>query len=507
MSTPVEFLDSCHHRPMPLRVLAPLLLIFGLTIQSALAAFVCPHLDDDAGRAMDGWQVPGLALGVVQADKVIAVRTYGEREAGTGQPVTASTLFAVGSITKSLTSLGFSVVSLRGDISLDSPVRWQLPSFPDGITFRHLLSHTSGWPRHDALWYLDDYGMTGIARRLALLPRFAPPGAAFQYNNVTYAAAGRALENISGASWHDWIYDVILEPAGMKSSVTTVSAFRTAENRARGYFPADTGRIPVVLRNTDPVAPAAGLCAHLDDMLRYVQLLTNGGVVGDRRVVQAAAVRALFAAAADAPNRRYGLGLNLSDWRGRAFAYHPGVVDGFGARISLLPGLAAGVIVLSNMSGQTPTAQIVSQTVLDCLVGHPRVDWVAAFGNVRPPPKPKPPPPPAAELDTPLAQFAGTYLHPAYGAMTFVPNVDGTGLTGRFHTRIFSLGYVGNATWRVQETALPLREGLLISFSHPQADGFASLATPLADGPVYRHNAGPLEFRRGPLPSPRQTPL
>jgi hypothetical protein len=65
------------------------------------------------------------------------------------------------------------------------------------------------------------------------------------------------------------------------------------------------------------------------------------------------------------------LGLRVSKWRGEQLAFHPGFIDGYGARISVLPGRKAGVVVLTNMSGQTPVARIVSQIVLDCLTGAP----------------------------------------------------------------------------------------------------------------------------------------
>lgn len=488
-------------RARPPAVLAALVLLAAAAVVAAprapRAADICPQLDGDVRRAMAGWQVPGLAIGAVADGKTVLQRTYGVRDVDTGAPVTPHTLFALGSLTKSLTALAVALAEQDGLLRLDDPVRKWLPAFPAGITLRHLLSHRAGWPRHDALWYLDAYGRRELADRLALLPRFAAPGAAFQYNNVPFAAAGVALGVAAGESWDRFVRRRILDPAGMAESVTSLSGFRNGRDRASPYFPGDprfpgdTGRIAIPLRDTDPVAPAAGLYAPLADMLRYVALFAGDGA----GVLPAAAFRALRAP----ETRRYGLGLNLSDWHGHPMVFHPGVVDGYGARLTVFPDSWTGIVVLSNMSGATPVAQIVTQAAADCLLGLPRTDWVARFGGHRPPPPPKPGLPAAQPLDRPATAYTGSYAHPAYGTLTLAAATDGRSLAGTFHSLRFTLVYAGDDRWRLTETHWPLREGLIFAFSGLADGRFARLATPLADGPTYRHNAGPMFFSRTPL--------
>ncbi|MDA0662121.1 MAG: serine hydrolase, partial [Proteobacteria bacterium] len=375
------------------------------------AAFACPHLAEDARRAMTGWQVPGLAIGIVRDGATARRLTVGVRDAESGAPVTAKTMFGTGSLTKSLTALGAVLAARENLVGLDRPVRQVLPTFPTGVSLRHLLSHTAGWPRHDALWYLDRYSRTELAEKLSLLPRFALGGRSFQYNNVPFATAGVALERATGTPWHDWIRARILAPAGMMDAVTMLAGFRQNANRATGYFPADESRIALALRDTDPVAPAAGLYAHLDDMLRYLTLFATDGTIAGKRILPAAA----FPILRTPITARYGLGLRLGSWNGQDLAFHPGFVDGYGARLSFLPASRSGVIVLSNMSGETPAAQIVSQTALDCLTDAPRTDWVARFGHRRAKAETISPRPPPQTTDRDAAAYTGTYDHAAYG--------------------------------------------------------------------------------------------
>lgn len=465
-------------------------------------AYSCPHLDSDIRRAMTGWQVPGLALGIVANGRQTERRTFGVADVESKRPVSEKTVFGIGSIAKSMTALGFAVLNVRNELPLDTPVKSRLPGFPPGITIRHLLSHRAGWPRHDALWYLNVYNRRALPARLALLPRFAPPGKAFQYNNVPFAAAGAFLTEFSGLSWDRWIRTAILEPAGMMSAITRFTDFRDSPARATPYFPAREGRIRLDLRDTDPVGPAAGIFADIGDMTRYLALLANGGLLDGRRVVPAKAVQTLT----EPTSPRYGLGLRVGKWRGEHLAFHPGFIDGYGARISILPARKSGVVVLTNMSGETPVARVVSQIVLDCLTGVPGTDWVAHFGGRRSPAKPKPPLPAAETPDRTANTYTGTFAHPAYGRITFAAGNGDARLSGNFHGREFALDYAGADRWRLTETHWPLREGLLFTFARFAGTGFTTVSAPLADGPSYRHNAGPLIFRRLPLSSPASTP-
>lgn len=482
-------------------ILFPILTGMFLHIPGANAAFVCPALVPDTERAMLGWQVPGLAIAVVRGGETVYRNSFGVADIETGRPVTRKTLFGIGSITKSMTALGFAVSDAREEIPLDKPVASALPYFPAGITIRHLLSHTAGWPRHDALWYLNAYDRHALPAKLAHLPRYAKPGASFQYNNVPFAAAGEVLPALAGESWDAWIRRVLLAPAGMTSTVTRFSVFRDSQLRATPYFPARAGRTVLPLRDTDPVAPAAGLYSDILDMARYTALLAGSGRLDGGDVVPAPAVRRLWTSTSS----RYGLGMRIGQWQGRKLAFHPGFIDGYGARISILPDSGSGVVVLTNMSGETPVARIVSQIALDCLTDAPATDWIARFGHRRPPPKPEAVLPPAAPADRETKAYTGSFYHPAYGRFTFSASGDAT-LTASFHGRTFDLVYAGRDRWRLTETHWPLRRGLEFAFGQGTDSGFASVAAPLADGPVYRHKAGPIRFRRTALPSPARTP-
>jgi len=308
----------------------------------------------------------------------------------------------------------------------------------------------------------------------------------------------------------------ILDPLGMTRARLTLAGFRAAADRASPYFPGEDGRIATPLRDTGPVAPAAALYADVLEMGRYLRLLLDDGVVDGKPVLSRRAVREMRRAriatgrAAPWPERgltRYGMGLYLSSYRGHALVYHPGVIDGYSAMLSFLPLDGIGVIVLSNLSGGNPVPSVVSYAIYDRLLGLPPVPWIdrlRARRAARAAQKalPPPPEPPASAPPRPAAAYAGDYQHPAYGrlAIRAAPGGQGAGVTldGELHGIRFTLIHTDGDTWRVAETAWPLRAGLRFRFRFDGGARAVALATPLADGPTYRLRAGDMVFTRVP---------
>ena len=476
---------------------------------------------------MRRWEVPGLAYAVFEDGAVGARAVFGLRDAEAGHPVTRRTVFALGSISKSFTTALLWRLAEDGRLDWDAaPARYvegfRFAPGPPGrpISVRDLVSHRSGLPRHDALWYLGAYTGEELLSRIRYLRRFAAPGAAFAYSNLMPMLAGHVARAVTGMAWSRSVRRFLTRPLGMKRVRIGYRAFLAAgAERARGYYPADEGRIAVAARNTDPIAPAAAVYADIDDAALWLAMLAGRGRVGGRRVLSAASVAAMWTPAsvalgpASAPEldpARYGMGFYLTRYRGRKLAYHPGVIDGYAALIAILPETGFGIVVLTNRSGANPVPAILAYAALDRHLGEEPVAWIARY-------------PSAAQrreararrrADEDLARarrrralagrtwraaaaYAGTYRHPAYGAITLsAPAADR--LAGRMHGRAFTLERWGALRWRLTETRWPLREGLIFEFTPGDGPRMRALATALADGPTYRHNPGPLLFERSP---------
>ena len=92
-------------------------LVIAISVSLAAAAVAASAqlseavLDRDARDTIAAWHVPGLAIAVVQNDKVIFLKAYGIKEAGKSQPVTPDTLFEIGSTTKAFTATAMAMLA------------------------------------------------------------------------------------------------------------------------------------------------------------------------------------------------------------------------------------------------------------------------------------------------------------------------------------------------------------------------------------------------------------
>lgn len=482
-----------------------------------------PLPDQIIREAMAAWQIPGLAVAVVRGSTTVAMRGYGQRDVERDLPVTPRTLFATGSITKSFTALGLAMLAADGRLEWDTPVATLVPGFrvhrtplSGAVTLRHMLTHRTGMPRHDALWYLGAFNREELISRLRHLRPAAPLGAVFAYNNVMFAAAGHIAGHLAGRRWETLTRQRILAPLGMDRAKLSLAAFIAAPDRAAAYFPGDEGRVRIEARNTDPIGPAAAVYADITDMARYVRFHLADGAPAGRRLVDAAAVRMMhtpqttIAEVSSFPEigvTQYGLGFYVTTYRSRRLVYHPGVIDGYAGVISFMPDEGLGMIVMSNLSGRNPVPRIVTYTVYDRLLGLPPLPWAERFKArdaairrertaVRPIVSAGPPP-------RPIAAYAGIFDNPAYGRMEI--RADGKGLVGMLHHLRFALVHGKDDSWLVPETAWPLRKGLKMTFHFDGGSKAVRLTTPLADGPTYRLQAGDITFTRGPVnASPRR---
>src|SRR5690606_32934919 len=150
----------------------------------------------------------GVAVGILHDSR--------ERMAGIGftsvenpLPVTADTLFQIGSTTKTITGTILMQLVEKGLLDLDEPVRTYLPELrladkaaEEGVTPRHLITHMGGWMGD----YFSDTGdgddaLTRYVAEMAELPQVTPTGSIWSYNNAGFGLAGRLIEVITGNSY------------------------------------------------------------------------------------------------------------------------------------------------------------------------------------------------------------------------------------------------------------------------------------------------------------------
>src|ERR671919_1080330 len=162
---------------------------------------------------------PGMALAITSRERLLHAATFGFANLHAKRSLTAETLFEIGSISKSFTSIALLQLRDEGRFDPHAPITKYLPWFKvkssfASITGHHLMTHTSGLPRDRDDVPSSPYQAYGVRDREA---GYAP-GVRYAYSNVGYQVLGYALESIAKRPYADVVNDRILRPLGMNAS-------------------------------------------------------------------------------------------------------------------------------------------------------------------------------------------------------------------------------------------------------------------------------------------------
>jgi CubicO group peptidase (beta-lactamase class C family) len=241
--------------------------------------------------------IVGAALGVFD-DGELAIATAGVADASTGDPVTAETRFALGSLTKSMMATAFARLADAGRLTFDDVVAVHVPEvrgtrWGEQATLRDLLANCSQVPLR-AEWEFT--GVDGdpdvVLSRLATVVAAAEPAGEFwSYSNTGWGSLGRALEVVAGASWEDAMRTHVLAP--LELSETSFATEPASEPRASGH---DETHAPVEPWTPLALRPAGStILSTARDMLRFARAHLEDTSLAGLRVPHAdLAIRAWF---------------------------------------------------------------------------------------------------------------------------------------------------------------------------------------------------------------------
>ena len=178
------------------------------------------------------WEIPGLAVGIVEAGEIVYAKGFGVQNLDTQMPVTLESQFCVASVSKAFVASAVMQLVEQSLVDLDAPITRYLPYFVldddcyPQITIRQALSHTSGMPDISEFEYnalvenpeYDEGAIERFVRSLSNRQMIAKPGERFSYSNIAYNVLGDLIAKVSGMSFEAYMKTRLLTPAGMPSS-------------------------------------------------------------------------------------------------------------------------------------------------------------------------------------------------------------------------------------------------------------------------------------------------
>ena len=309
---------------------------------------------------MTAQRVPGLALGIVEDNRIAYIRGFGKAD-DSGRAVTPQTPFIIGSVAKSFTALAIMQLVEANKIELDAPVQRYLPWFRVAddkasaeITVRHLLNHTSGISTKTGRTYqgdgdTSDSALEQAVRKLESAALTAPVGSKHQYSTINYSVLGLIVQTVAGQSYESYVQAKILDPLQMRNSFTSEGAAQPA-GLATGYNYWFGRPRAANLAYNRGLVPAGYLIASAEDMTHYVVSQLNRGRYRDASVLSSSGISELHRPAVKTPKEgtSYGMGWFVGPLNDIPVIHHQGETFNFHSNVVLIPQSRRGVVVLMN---------------------------------------------------------------------------------------------------------------------------------------------------------------
>jgi CubicO group peptidase (beta-lactamase class C family) len=361
------------------------------TVNATVQADPYAEVDTAITSLMRTYDIPGVSIAIVRDGKVALTRGYGVRDTKTGAKVDTKTSFALGSVTKSFTTLGIQLLAAEGKVDLDKPVITYLPDLKlsdaaaqQTITLRQLLSHTSGLSPADTgsqVLIASEVSRAEYLKAIEKLPLVAQPGTTFRYANQNFVLAGLVIEKITGKSWEEFTRERIFGPLGMvNAGFDAVDLLKSPDAAVPHDLDVLQGMIPVdYTQNLTAIGPAGSANASAEDMAQYALFQLDGSSADGKLKISKALlaemhtpVIALTGDAAEAPtsaataaantaatpdaaaptpletDQKYALGWFTETYRGLPLIQHGGNVVGYTSNITLIPSKGTGIVILTN---------------------------------------------------------------------------------------------------------------------------------------------------------------
>jgi len=324
--------------------------------RSTLSAEKRTQIEKAVSSFMSANSAPGIAVAVVLEGEPAWSAGFGMADLEDFAPVTSSTLFRLGSISKPITATAVLQLWERGKLDLDAPVQKYCPAFPQKewpITSRELLGHLGGIRHYNS----DGKGdipedsarhfssMQESLQIFAADPLVAKPGTKFNYSTYGYTVLGCVLEGAASEKFVDFVRKNIFQPAGMDETRDD-DFFAVVPHRTRWYHKDKSG----VVRNAGVLdssykIPGGGLISSADDMARF-----EAAILADKLVQRA--TRDLMwtnLQPTEGKPSHYALGWFVAEKFGLQTAGHTGGQQGTDTAFLVVPDRRAGLVVLTNM--------------------------------------------------------------------------------------------------------------------------------------------------------------
>ena len=324
---------------------------------------------------------PGASVVVSEGGQIVYQGQRGLADIGAKRPITAETVFRIGSITKQFSAAVVLQLAAEGKLKLSDPLSKYLPAFPNAsaITVEQLLNHSSGIQSYTGIpgWMTPAntdkaYTTEQLTAVFKDLPAPSKPGETFAYNNSGYILVGALIEAVTGKPWYEAVDERISKRLGLMTmryggEEATIAAM------AKGYSRDDGAIVPAQKIHMSVPAAAGGLVGTPADLARWANALHHGKVVPAPFYEQMIAPSAI----SKASGRNYGFGLETGSVRNAPSIGHGGGIFGFSTASVYFPAGDLFVAVYANSDTPQTAVDATTRRLAAMAMGKPYPTFTA----------------------------------------------------------------------------------------------------------------------------------
>ncbi|HEY0668015.1 MAG TPA: serine hydrolase domain-containing protein [Sphingobacteriaceae bacterium] len=311
---------------------------------------------DELFKSWNSKVSPGAAFGVIRDGKLVYSRGYGMADLEHDVPITDSTIFYIGSVSKQFVTMCLLLLEEQGKLSLDDRVQKYLPDFPEynaPLTIRHFIHHTSGVRDNLTLWslagnnvldHIDKEEMYQLIRRQKEL-NFTP-GEQYLYSNSCYFMLGLIIEKISGESLREFAHKTIFAPLGMYNTFVGDDNTRIIKNRAFSYYKSEDGFKNQIMRYD--LVGSGGIYSNIRDLHLWDQNFYHNKLgKGSQALIEKMHTEGMLN---NGKSSGYAFAINNGTYRGLRTVSHGGALASYRSFLLRFPEQKVSVIILANVT-------------------------------------------------------------------------------------------------------------------------------------------------------------
>jgi beta-lactamase class C len=339
------------------------------------------HYEDIFKTQFYGSRCPGAAVAIVKDSSIIYLKGFGIKSVNSSDSINVNTVFRIASLSKGFTAVLVSILVDRGILNWNDKVVDYVPYFAlknpeqtQRIQIKHLLSHSTGLPRHSLIELIEDgQAMEQMIPKLKRVKLEGKEGEFFGYQNTTFSIIQEIIKIKTTKSLEQWIKDEIFLKAGMKNASMSYQEIMDESNKSMPHERKSNGewKVREIHSNYYNTAAASGINASISDMANWLLVL-----LGNRPdITPPGSLDFIFTpfinheglnyfeSWSGVTKSGYGMGWRVLEYHGHKVVCHGGYVNDYRAEIAVDFNSKIGVCFLFN--AQTPYSNIAVPNFLE----------------------------------------------------------------------------------------------------------------------------------------------